>query len=148
MRRSLKIGAVVVVAAAIGFAWLWPYIEMEFAGSAHYTEQDTREYEFYTPELLKNMPRITSQYIFSYTNISGPQAFVWDVEFNGTTDTSRIYAYLESAGYKLQPTCHVEAKCWQTTSNNYVVTVAAIDSDKSVLVQVVDSSYSMPLEEQ
>ncbi|MBS1204098.1 MAG: hypothetical protein H6R25_997 [Proteobacteria bacterium] len=53
MSRSLKLLTMVIVLIAAALIWSWPYITMEFAGSAHYTEQDSREYEFYTPDILK-----------------------------------------------------------------------------------------------
>lgn len=57
MRKSVTVALGVIVAAGIVLTAALPYVKMEFAGSAHYTEQDTREYEYYTPELLKNMLR-------------------------------------------------------------------------------------------
>lgn len=67
---------------------------MEFASCAHYTEQNKREYEYNTPELLKKIPRISEDHNFSYSNISGPQTFVFGVEFNGTTDTKKFVTTL------------------------------------------------------
>lgn len=57
MRRSLKLLSVVVIVSAAALAYIWPYMQMEFAGSAHYTEQNKREYDFYTPrDSEKNSP--------------------------------------------------------------------------------------------
>jgi hypothetical protein len=56
MRKSFKVVGSVIIVAAAALTYVWPYIVMEFAGNAHYTEQDKRKYEFYTPDLLKKMP--------------------------------------------------------------------------------------------
>ena len=75
MRKSFKVLGSVSIVAAAALTYAWPYIVMEFAGSAHYTEQDKREYEFYTPVLLKKMPRISSRYDFDFANITGPASW-------------------------------------------------------------------------
>lgn len=77
-------------------------------GSAHYTEQDKREYDFYTPELLKKMPRISPKYEFDFANITGPATHIYTIKFYGTEDTSKINAYLESQGYKPQGNCNID----------------------------------------
>ncbi|BFO10846.1 hypothetical protein GGER_33560 [Serratia rubidaea] len=59
MKKSSKIVGIVAVLIVAGLLYSWPLIQMEFAGSAHYTEQDKREYAFYTPDILKKMPRIS-----------------------------------------------------------------------------------------
>ncbi|MCO4311895.1 hypothetical protein [Pectobacterium versatile] len=146
MSISLKIFAVLgitVIAAAVGS--LWPYIKMNFAGSAHYTEQDKREYAFYTPDILKAMPRITDRYDFNFSNVTGPEAKVWTVNFYGTDDTRKVHTYLTSMGYEKQVRCDVEAECWRTAGTKDVVTIATFDTDKSVMVQVYSSPYTAPL---
>lgn len=146
MSRSLKIFAVLgitVIAVAVGS--LWPYIKMNFAGSAHYTEQDKREYAFYTPDFLKTMPRITDRYDFNFSNVTGPEAKIWTVNFYGTDDTSKVHTYLTSMGYEKQARCDVEAECWQAAGTKDVVTVATFDTDNSVMIQVYSSPYAEPL---
>lgn len=145
MNKPLKIFvAIIVIISAIG-AYFWPEIRMEFAGSAHYTEQDKREYVFYTPDILKKMPRITAHYDFNYSNVAGPEAQVWSVNFYGTGDTSKIHDYLTSVGYKKQAGCDIEAECWRIENSKNIVTVAKFDTDKSVLVQVYLSPYTESL---
>ncbi|WP_435946843.1 hypothetical protein [Dryocola sp. BD586] len=144
MNTSVKVfcTAAVIIGAALAYAW--PWIKMEFAGSAHYTEQDKREYEFYTPDLLKNMPRITARYDFAYANITGPASHVFTIRFYDTDDISRVSAYLTSAGYKLRENCFIEAECWSINDNAYppeVVTVAKLKSNKNVEVSVVHNFY-------
>jgi len=46
MKKILTGLAIAVLIGVIMLAVAWPYIKMEFASSAHYTEQDKREYEF------------------------------------------------------------------------------------------------------
>ncbi|WP_435947088.1 hypothetical protein [Dryocola sp. BD586] len=115
----------------------WPYIEMEFAGSASYTEQDKREYNFYTPDILKNMPRISNRYDFDFANITGPAAQVYAVKFYGIEETSKIDGYLTSMGYQRQGTCNIDNVCWQGTDPAETVMVRALKSEKGVAVQVV-----------
>lgn len=43
----------------------WPYLKIGFASSAHYTDKDKIEYEYYTPEVLKKMPRISNSHEFT-----------------------------------------------------------------------------------
>ncbi|SUB70693.1 Uncharacterised protein [Pluralibacter gergoviae] len=61
MRKSLMLlgGVVIVLFVTVIYAWSW--IKMEFAGSAHYTESDKREYNFYTPDVLKKNTEDNSQ---------------------------------------------------------------------------------------
>ncbi|MEN3753799.1 hypothetical protein ABC733_17605 [Mangrovibacter sp. SLW1] len=87
-------------------AYTIPYIKMEFVGSAHYTEQDQREYKFYTPDILKRMPRISDHYDFDFSNITGPANQVNAIKFYGTDDTSIINSYLASLDYKKQGVRH------------------------------------------
>lgn len=79
MRKSLALLSCVVIVAGITLMCVWPRLAMEFADSAHYTEKDKREYEYYTPDLLRKMPRISDDYEFSYSRISGPDAVVYGV---------------------------------------------------------------------
>ncbi|MEJ5064870.1 hypothetical protein WH279_15360 [Erwinia sp. MYb375] len=46
MKSSLKATLFIIVVIAGVFFYCWPTIKIELAGSAHYTEQDKREYEF------------------------------------------------------------------------------------------------------
>lgn len=56
MRKAIAMLMSVVVISGIALVIIWPHLKMEFASSAHYTSQDKREYEYYTPELLKKCP--------------------------------------------------------------------------------------------
>ncbi len=126
----------VVISAALIYAW--PYIKMEFAGSAHYTEKDIREYDFYTPDILKKMPRITDKYDFDFANVTGPASHVYAVKFYGTEDISKIESYLESIGYK-RHTCDFESECWRDTDPSESVYVGTLKNENTVIVQVVYS---------
>lgn len=139
MKISKKIILSVAAVAAL-FAYYWPTITMNFASSAQYTEQDEREYAFYTPELLKKMPRISERYQFDYTNVSGPQALIYTVTFYGADDTRKISDYLTAAGYQRQPECLFAGECWTSAHTHYAVSVVKPDGAKEVTVQVEDSS--------
>lgn len=141
MRKSIKVfsGIIIVVAAAL--AYVWPYIKIEFAGSAHYTEQDKREYLFYTPDILKKIPRISPQYDFDFANITGPASHVYAIRFYDTNDASRVDAYLNSMGYKKQETCHIEAACWRSNDPQEVITVSMLENPEEILVSVIYTFY-------
>lgn len=136
MRKSIKVfaGAIIVIAAALSCAW--PWVKMEFAGSAHYTEQDRREYDFYTPDILKKMPRISPQYSFDFANITGPASHVYAVKFYDTKDTDKIEDYLASTGYR-QVKCDFDSVCWRSTDPQESVYVGVLNSEETVIVQVV-----------
>ncbi|WP_312046488.1 hypothetical protein [Erwinia sp.] len=139
MRKSRKILVGIVVVLAAVFIYAWPYIGMDLAGSANYTEQDSREYNFYTPEILKSMPRISSSYDFDYANITGPSAHVYAIKFHNTSDTKEVGNYLNSKGYDKQRTCHIKADCWQGKDPKEVITVSVLTDPDTVLVAVNQS---------
>ncbi|MDU5452700.1 MAG: hypothetical protein E6095_04035 [Pseudescherichia vulneris] len=145
MKKILTGLAIAALIGVIVVAVAWPYVKMEFASSAHYTEQDKREYEFYTPGLLKNMPRISTQYAFDFANVSGPEAHVFTLTFYNVTETKAIRDYLTSLGYELQKPCDVEANCWRNPTTTDVVTVANLLSEKGTFVQIYRSPYNEPL---
>jgi len=137
MRKSYKVLGSVIMIAAVAMIYVWPYMAMEFAGSAHYTEQDKREYEFYTPDLLKKMPRISPRYDFDFANITGPASHVYAVRYFGTDDSRQIENYLNTMGYQKQESCHIEAVCWRSADPQEIVTVSTLDSPKALLVSVI-----------
>jgi len=145
MKKFITGAIVVVLVGVTTLVVAWPYIKMEFASSAHYTEQDTRDYEYFTPDLLKNMPRITNDYRFEYDNVTGPEAHVFTVHIYGTTDSSKIRDYLKAQGYEPQNVCDVEAECWRSHKNSDVVTIAKFMTPKEVFVQLSQSPYNEPL---
>lgn len=137
MRNSFRVLIAMLAVIAVALFWVWPYVQMEFAGSAHYTEQDKREYDFYTPELLKKMPRISPKYEFDFANITGPATHVYTIKFYGTEDTSKINAYLESQGYKPQGKCNIDNMCWRGTDSTETVMVRHLKSEKGIAVHLV-----------
>lgn len=141
MRRTIAALMGLIVVSGIALAIAWPYLQMEFASSAYYTEQDKREYEYYTPDLLKEMPRISDNYEFGFGRITGTEANVFTIKFFDITDTKRIKDYLKSEGYELQSSCDVEAECWKSRASNDEVTVGNIYSQKGVFVQVYRPLY-------
>jgi len=136
MRRNIIILINIFIVGFLALTVVWPYIQMEFASSAHYTQMDKREYEYYTPDLLKEMPRISDNYEFSYSNISGPQAFVYGIQFNGTTDTSKIREYLRAKGYEQQKQCQTEADCWRSPRSKDVVSFYSLSKLDLVSVEI------------
>lgn len=139
MRKPLKITLTVIIFIAGVFVYLWPTIRMELAGSAHYTEQDNREYEFYTPDILKKIPRISDRYEFDFFNVAGPGSLVYSVTFHNTNDIDKISAYLTSQGYTKQVTCSVEGDCWKGNDPAETVTVSAVPKINVVMVQLDNS---------
>ncbi|MBW5406620.1 hypothetical protein ACISK3_06695 [Morganella morganii] len=140
MRNSLKISIIIAFIAIAIFIYVLPYVSMTFTGSAHYTERDKREYSFFTPEIFKKIPRITNDYDFSFANITGPSALVYAINFYGTDNTSLIDNYLKSIGYKKQPTCDIDAECWENVTSEQI-TVSLFEKEKRVSVQLYISSY-------
>ncbi|AVJ17834.1 hypothetical protein ACWA06_01315 [Serratia rhizosphaerae] len=142
MKTSVKVTLVLIIGIVAAWTYCWPFIKMNFAGSAQYTEQDSRQYEFYTPELFKNMPRITDHYDFNYANVAGPEALIYAVTFYGTDDTRHVNDYLTAMGYQPQPTCMVVAECWRTTGSKDVVMVAQLSEPERVFIQIYSSPYT------
>ncbi|ELW9441809.1 hypothetical protein QDZ74_003557 [Pluralibacter gergoviae] len=133
------IGALTI--AGIALVVGWPYLRMEFASSAYYSEQDKRAYEYYTPELLKKIPRISGDYKFEFGRITGSEANVYTVKFYGVVETSPIRNYLKSAGYEPQKSCDVEAECWESPATHDEITVGNLHSTKGVFVQIYRRLY-------
>ncbi|MDY1035752.1 hypothetical protein [Lelliottia sp. CFBP8978] len=137
MRKSLQVLSGALLIAAIALCFAWPYVTMEFAGSAHYTEQDKREYAFYTPDVLKNMPRVSLHYDFDFVNITGPASLVHAIRYYDAVDSGKINAYLESMGYNKQDNCHIQAVCWRGNDPQEIITISELDSPKALLVSVI-----------
>lgn len=137
MRKPLNLLTILVVLFAAVLFVAWPYIRMEFAGSAHYTEQDTREYEFYTPDILKKMPRISSRYDFDFANITGPASHVYAIRYYDADDSGKIDTFLSSQGFQKQNGCHIDAVCWIGTNPQEIVTVSTLENPKAILVSII-----------
>ncbi|RRZ88973.1 hypothetical protein [Erwinia sp. 198] len=138
MRNACKIFSCLAIVAGAALISVWPWLKMGSASSAHYTERDKREYGYYTPDILKNMPRISARYDFDYANVSGPASFfAFTVKFYGTRDTREINRYLDLKGYAKQTTCFVEAACWQGQDPKEVITVGLYSEPDTVAVSVV-----------
>ncbi|RRZ88561.1 hypothetical protein [Erwinia sp. 198] len=139
MRRPHTIILTIIAIIAGVFAYWLPAIRMELAGSAHYLEQDSREYKFYTPDLLKKIPRISDRYEFDFYNVAGPGSLIYSVTFYNTNDTDKVSAYLVSKGYIRQETCSVEGECWKGNNPAETVTVSAVPKTNVVMVQIDNS---------
>ncbi|MFE8049840.1 hypothetical protein RBA63_20655 [Brenneria goodwinii] len=145
MRKATVVLIGLVVIAGIVLVVGWPYVRMEFASSAHYTELDKREYEYYTPEILKKIPRASDNYRFDFSKGAGRDEFVFTVHFYGAKDSSVIIDYLRAEGYERQKTCDVEAECWRSYKNNDVITIAHFTSPKEIFVQIYRSPHTKSL---
>lgn len=142
MRKAFVVLISVIALAGVALAICWPYVRMEFASSAYYTEQDKQAHEHYTPELLKKIPRISENYKFEFGRITGTEANVFTVRFYGVSETQTIRYYLKSKGYEPQASCDVEAECWKSHATQDEVTVGNIHSEKGVIVQIYRRLYS------
>lgn len=138
MKTPTKALLAIFAVVAVGLVYAWPYVKMDFAESASYTDRDKREYEFFTPELLKKIPRVSESYQFGYSNVSGPDLLIHDVKFLGTTDASRINTYLEENGYKRLGICDIEGECWQGDDPTISVSVGIVSKPETVIVSVID----------
>ena len=142
-KKSIALASVIVILNA-ALLFFWPYLKMEFASSAYYKQDDTKKYNYYTPELLKHIPRISSNYTFEFGHVSGPEAYVYTVRFQTATDTEEINNYLTSAGYRLQTQCDVEAECWRKPLSRDIVTVIKYTAPDCIVVQIYRSQYVEP----
>lgn len=137
MKRLLKMTTLPLLLIIGLCAWYWPAIEMRFASSAHYTEQEHDKYVYYTPEVLKSIPRISPDYRFTFANISGPAAHVYTITFLGTDETKIIDGYLKLKGYQEEESCMVKGACWRQLNSQETIVVAKLESQKAVQITVV-----------
>lgn len=141
MKRSLKIFPGILVVCVVGLFYGLKYLSMEFADGADYTEQDKQEYNFYTPELLKYLPRVSDVYSFHYSNVSGPNpALIYRVIFSGTTDSRKIDSYLEKNGYNKTEICNINGSCWIGEDPNLTVSVGIDENPNAIRVEMVDKA--------
>jgi len=139
MKGSLKIVLSAFAICLIAFYYGLQYLQLEFANSADYTEKERREYDFYTPKLLKSMPRISDNYGFHYSNVSGPNpALIYQVNFVGTAETRKIETYLEQNGYKKTEQCSFSGGCWIGSEPNITVSVEVVENPVTVHIEMVD----------
>ena len=140
MKNVWKIFLIITAALLLAGGYFWPYVKMEFAQSAVYTEQDQRKYHFYTPEVLKDLPRISGDYKFAYAQISGSGQLVYEVKFLGTTDVSRLHAYLIERGYRRVGECNREVECWRGREPDVTINIGIIPQRRTVIVSLIDGS--------
>ena len=145
MKKVIVATISVLAIAGISLIVAWPYLRMEFASSAHYTEEDIAEYDYYTPTILKKIPRVSDDYRFDFSKGTGKDESVYTVHFYGATGSDLIISYLMAEGYERQKTCDVEAECWRSFKNNDVITIAHFTSPEEIFVQVYRSPYTKPL---
>ncbi|PKH21736.1 hypothetical protein CIG19_14410 [Enterobacterales bacterium CwR94] len=135
--KLILLAVVCLVIATLG--WSWPYLKLEFASSAYYSQSNLREYEYYTPKLLKQMPRISPEYSFQYISNHDSKRTLHGIHFAGTTDTGKIKSYLKSEGYQQQMKCDTAAECWGKEGSREVVSLYALTSPEHVVVQITSA---------
>lgn len=137
----------IIILFCCWLAFIWPTLKVTFDGSLYYKEKDFREYYLLTPELYKNMPRISENYDFYFKNVSGPAFLVWGVRFYGVTNAGPIEEYLKNQGWKLQKNCHVDAECWLKEGVSEELTLAKSDWEKRIELQLEANRYIRTYEE-
>lgn len=141
MRKSARAGMVLILVALVAVAMTWSSIKLRFTESATYRENDTREYQYFTPEILKNMPRISDRYEFDYALIDGTPRSVNAVKFYGASDATKIIDYLKSLGYLKHSECRSNNECWKGGDPQETIYVGRIASETGVIV-VVEHSFN------
>lgn len=136
MEKRFKIMTGFIIMIALVCAYFWPTLRMEVANSAHYTEQDKREYNFYTPDILKTMPRISARYTFDFANIAGPAKHVYAMKFYDTAVTDELEKYLSERGYK-ETKCDFDSVCWSNNDPQEAIYIDKLKGENNVIVQVV-----------
>lgn len=143
MKKRYKVSLALLTLLTASLIYVGPYVKMNFAESARYTEKDKREYEFYTPELLKHMPRVVKDYEFGFFNVAGPGLLIYELKFRGATDTSQIDEYLAKHGYKKSSICDIQGECWKGPDPKISVSVGVIRGLKMLIISVVvEPSYN------
>lgn len=134
---KMKAALLFIIALVITFAFLWrSYFELELASSAYYSQNDKREYEYYTPELFKMMPRISSTYSFQYISNHDARKRLYGIRFDGTSETEKLKSWLQLAGYKPQATCDTSAECWRKEDSDNVVSLYSSANPDYVVIQL------------
>ena len=138
MRKPVIFLWAIIATLTAGIIYVWPYLVMELTDSAHYTESNKREYAFFTPDVLKAMPRISQRFDFLFVNISGPAKHIHVINFYNAEDISLISKYLEQAGYRRQEKCDPQPSlCWRNADPQETIYVGSLRGEKTVIVQVV-----------
>lgn len=90
-----------------------PYLKMGLAYSAHYSEGEGREYDYFTPALLRSIPRITGRYDFDFSHTTGPENQVHAINFYEIQETVKLERFLSAQGYIRLDHCENGNNCWQ-----------------------------------
>lgn len=134
-----KLLTIMMAMLVISLFYLFQCFRMEFADAADYTQQDKGKYYFYTPELLKSMPRISNIYSFHYSNVSGPNpALIHQISFFGTADAREIDTYLERKGYKIRSICNTNGSCWVGENPKVTLSVSIEENPNIIKIEMID----------
>lgn len=141
MKKPLRFFLAVLLVCLICLFFGFNYLSMTFSDGADYTEQDRSAYNFYTPDLLKNLPRISHSYRFHYSNVSGPNpALRYQAIFFGTTDQSKIEIYLERNGFQKTEVCTENGGCWIGSDPDITVSVTVEKNPDAIHVEMLDKA--------
>lgn len=139
MKKLTTINALLITGFIVCLFVAFKYFTLEFSDSAEYTEKDIIEYKLYTHDLLKNVPRISGFYKFSYSNMSGPNpALIYRAKFFGTTDTKQISTYLKKRGYIKESMCNLAGSCWSGKKLNETVLVSVENNPNAVQIEIIE----------
>lgn len=136
MRKLASVGIVLCVVMGAAVAVSWPSLELRLTDNTVYQETDRRQYEYFTPEVLKNIPRISDKYIFDYALVDGSPRTVHAVKFYGTTDVKPVKRYLESLGYRAHAGCDIGNECWKGSNPLETISVEGLNRQAGVIVIV------------
>lgn len=110
-----------------------------------YTEKDWFKYYFFTPDELKQAPRLTNDYIIGIRAQDGPSPGTATIEFYGTQDTQTLKRYLASLGY--YPVIDdFSREVWYSADNELSAQVVA-GGENSVSLTIFDVGAPLSIRE-
>ncbi|ABS48840.1 MULTISPECIES: hypothetical protein [Yersinia pseudotuberculosis complex] len=136
MKKVAIIFIVLILIVALPMIYFWPTIKVLTGGNSRYTEQDKKNYQLLTDEIIKNCPRISSNYEFGYATVDGPGIEVSAVTFHGSNDIEKIHNYLYSIGFTLDRT-EDSGEYWKSERSDKTVHIGVINSPKTTIVEVM-----------
>lgn len=102
-----------------------------------YREDEWIKYQLLTPDILKNAPRLTTDFVINIQARDGNAARVEVIKFHGTQDTLTLEHYLVSLGY-YPVTEPFRAEIWYSPDNQFSAQVLRDSSDQSVSLAIFD----------
>lgn len=134
MRKSMKTALAILAVLMAAIIFSWNGIKMRMTDSATYTQDDASQYEYFTPDLLKEMPRISHKFDFDYAVIDGNPRQINAIKFYGTENDQQVISYLKSRGFSSAPDCNAGFVCWSGSDPKVTVSVGNIKPGEGVIV--------------